>query len=398
GAMARAVEIFRENALKVNEMTDQERAASVGRRTERTTMMEALQRAFGQVVDAAVAGDFSKRVPAHFDDPEMNKLADSVNNLVATVENGLSETGEVLAALAKRDLTKRMIGNHRGAFAELKDNINAVIESLHDFVVGLRSTSTSLRHATTEILSGANDLSQRTNEQAATIRETSSSMTTLSSTVAANAKRADSGSQIAQSVSDTATAGGEVMEKTTDAMERITASSGKISNIIGLIDDIAFQTNLLALNASVEAARAGEAGKGFAVVAVEVRRLAQSAAQASADVKLLVEQSSDEVASGSRLVEGAARNLTAILDAARQNRELLGIIASENREQAVQINAVNVAIRTLDEMTQHNAALVEETNAAIENTEAQAASLDRVVGDFRLTEEEGSETEELRVA
>ena len=177
------------------------------------------------------------------------------------------------------------------------------------------------------------------------------------------------------------------MSKATDAMERITASSGKISNIIGLIDDIAFQTNLLALNASVEAARAGDAGKGFAVVAVEVRRLAQSAASASSDVKALIEQSGTEVAGGSKLVAEAAAKLGAMLEAARQNRELLSSIAADNRAQASQIAEVNVAVRTLDEMTQHNAALVEETNAAIEQTEAQASELDKVVEIFRVVDD-----------
>src|SRR5690606_17385106 len=138
---------------------------------------------------------------------------------------------------------------------------------------------------------GANDLSERTTKQAATIEETSAAMEQLASTVLANAERAREASTVATGVTHTAEEGGQVMGKATDAMERITQSSAKISNIIGLIDDIAFQTNLLALNASVEAARAGEAGKGFAVVAVEVRRLAQSAAQASAEVKALVEQS-----------------------------------------------------------------------------------------------------------
>jgi methyl-accepting chemotaxis protein len=169
-------------------------------------------------------------------------------------------------------------------------------------------------------------------------------------------------------------------------MERITASSGKISNIIGLIDDIAFQTNLLALNASVEAARAGEAGKGFAVVAVEVRRLAQSAAEASSEVKALIEQSGNEVAGGSKLVVEAANKLQAMLVGARKNHELLTGIARESREQASAIDEINVAVRTLDEMTQHNAALVEETNAAIEQTEAQAAELDKIVAIFTISD------------
>ena len=168
-------------------------------------------------------------------------------------------------------------------------------------------------------------------------------------------------------------------------MERITASSGKISNIIGLIDDIAFQTNLLALNASVEAARAGDAGKGFAVVAVEVRRLAQSAASASSEVKVLIDQSSTEVKTGSTLVADAAARLQSMLEAARSSNALMDGIAHESRQQASAIEEVTTAVRQLDEMTQHNAALVEQTNAAIEQTEAQASELDRVVDLFTVS-------------
>jgi methyl-accepting chemotaxis protein len=174
------------------------------------------------------------------------------------------------------------------------------------------------------------------------------------------------------------------MLKANAAMERITASSGKISSIIGLIDDIAFQTNLLALNASVEAARAGDAGKGFAVVAVEVRRLAQSAAGASAEIKGLIEQSATEVTAGSKLVSDAAVKLNGMLEAVQRNHTLLEGIARESREQATAIAEVNTAVRDMDEMTQHNAALVEETNAAIEQTEAQAVELDHVVDIFRV--------------
>jgi len=365
-------------------MTEAEAARIVASQAERAEMMQQLQRAFGQVVDAAIAGDFSKRVDAEFPDDELNTLARSVNGLVETVDRGVSETGSVLSALANTDLTQRMQGDYQGAFARLKADTNAVADKLTEIVGQLRDTSRTLKTATGEILSGANDLSERTTKQAATIEETSAAMEQLAATVLANAERAKEASTVATGVTHTAEEGGEVMGQATAAMERITQSSSKISNIIGLIDDIAFQTNLLALNASVEAARAGEAGKGFAVVAVEVRRLAQSAAQASSDVKALIEQSADEVKGGSRLVADAAARLEEILTSARSSSELMNNIARESREQASSIDEVNTAVRTMDEMTQHNAALVEEMNASIEQTEAQATQLDTIVDIFAI--------------
>uniref|UniRef100_UPI002FC938CD methyl-accepting chemotaxis protein n=1 Tax=Devosia sp. TaxID=1871048 RepID=UPI002FC938CD len=312
GDMARAVEVFRDNGLRVSEMTEAEAARIIADQANRQQMMSALQSAFGQVVDAAVAGDFSGQVTTEFPDPELNGLAGSVNTLVSNFNQGVSEIGTVLGALANTDLTKRMEGEYEGAFATLKSDINAVADKLTDVVGQLRDTSRTLKTATSEILSGANDLSERTTKQAATIEETSATMEQLASTVLQNAERAKEASTVASTVTRTAEEGGQVMHQATEAMERITQSSGKISNIIGLIDDIAFQTNLLALNASVEAARAGDAGKGFAVVAVEVRRLAQSAANASSEVKVLIEQSAGEVKGGSRLVLDAASKLEAM--------------------------------------------------------------------------------------
>ncbi len=397
GAMARAVEVFRENGLKVNEMTEAEAVRIVQNQAERTAMMQELQQAFGAVVDAAVAGDFTRQVNVEFPDPELNALSAGINNLVSTFHRGVSEIGLVLGALANTDLTKRMSGEYEGAFATLKADTNAVADRLNDVVGQLRSTSGTLKTATSEILSGANDLSERTTRQAATIEETSAAMEKLASTVLGNAERAQDASRSADSVTNSAEEGGVVMAQATSAMEQITASSGKISNIIGMIDDIAFQTNLLALNASVEAARAGEAGKGFAVVAVEVRRLAQSAASASADVKALIEQSALEVKGGSRLVHDAAAKLESILEAARISNGLMTTIAHESREQAASIEEVNSAVRQMDEMTQHNAALVEEMNAAIEQTETQATQLDRIVEVFTVAGN-GNDVGEKRAA
>jgi len=387
GAMARAVEVFRENGLKISQMTEAEAARIVAEEDNRRAMMAQLQNAFGAAVDAANVGDFTHRVSAEFADATLNGLASSINSLLGTVERGLDETGQVLTALANTDLTRRMEGDYEGAFATLKADTNAVADRLSEVVQQLRGTSGSLKTATGEILSGANDLSERTTKQAATIEETSAAMEQLASTVMHNADRAREASVNANAVTRTAEEGGQVMNEANAAMDAIEASSAKISNIIGMIDDIAFQTNLLALNASVEAARAGEAGKGFAVVAVEVRRLAQSAAEASSEVKALIEQSAGEVTLGSRLVSDAAGRLAAMLEAARANNELMDGIARESREQASAIEEVNTAVRTMDEMTQHNAALVEEINAAIEQTEAQASALDTIVGTFHTGSE-----------
>jgi methyl-accepting chemotaxis protein len=384
GAMAKAVEVFRENGERIARMTEAEAARIIRDKEARQAMMDELQRAFGNVVDAAVAGDFSKRVETEFPDAELNAISKSINNLVTTVDSGLAETSKVLGALARTDLTQRVHGSYEGAFAQLKDDTNNVADKLSEIVTQLRETSRALKTATGEILSGANDLSERTTKQAATIEETSATMEQLAATVLKNAERAREASSVAATVTQTAEEGGAVMGKATDAMERITTSSGKISNIIGLIDDIAFQTNLLALNASVEAARAGEAGKGFAVVAIEVRRLAQSAAEASAEVKVLIEQSAGEVSTGAKFVADAAGRLEAMLAAARSSNQLMDGIARESGAQAASIDEVNTAVRQLDEMTQHNAALVEETNAAIEQTEAQASELDQIVAVFTL--------------
>jgi methyl-accepting chemotaxis protein len=387
GDMARAVEVFRENGARIAEMTEADAARIVRDRNEREEMIRDLRTAFGDVVEAAVAGDFSRRVEASFPDAELNALAGSVNQLVDTVDRGLGETGRVLAALAETDLTQRVEGDFHGAFGRLRDDTNAVADRLGEIVAQLRRTSRTLKTATGEILSGANDLSERTTRQAATIEETSAAMEQLAATVTANADRARGASGSAQQVAKVAEEGGVVMASATEAMERISTSSNKISNIIGLIDDIAFQTNLLALNASVEAARAGDAGKGFAVVAVEVRRLAQSAASASSEVKALIEQSAQEVRSGGRFVADAAGKLDAMRQAVHGNTALLAEIARDSGEQATAIEEVTTAVRQLDEMTQHNAALVEQTNAAIEQTEAQASELDRIVDVFAVADQ-----------
>ncbi|MET3899161.1 methyl-accepting chemotaxis protein [Devosia sp. UYZn731] len=343
---------------------------------------DAMATVLADVIKATLL-DIDIGVSAYFDKLTSDAKA-SEDAAAAKINRAVTLTGAVLKDVAAGELRSRIEEAFEPEFQQIKDDTNAVVEQLATIVAQLQTTSRSLKTATGEILAGANDLSDRTTRQAATIEQTTAAVDQLSSAVMDNAKRATTASGKALAVSRSATEGGAVMQEANGAMAAIETSSSKISNIIGLIDDIAFQTNLLALNASVEAARAGEAGKGFAVVAVEVRRLAQSAASASADVKLLIDASAHEVRSGARLVGQASDKLRDILAEAQESSTLIDSIAQANSAQASALSEVSIAVRQMDEMTQHNAALVEEINASIEQTEAQASELDGIVDVFKL--------------
>jgi methyl-accepting chemotaxis protein len=269
-----------------------------------------------------------------------------------------------------------------------RDSVMATLaamgESLARVVSDVRSGSEAVSTAAREIAAGNDDLSQRTQEQASSLEETAASMEEMTSTVHNNAENASQASQLAAMARQEAERGGEVAGKAVEAMSAISQSSREIANIIGVIDEIAFQTNLLALNAAVEAARAGEQGRGFAVVAGEVRTLAQRSATAAKEIKTLIATSTDKVTQGTALVDESGRTLANIVEAVKRVNDIVGEIAAANREQSTGIEQVNKSVMSMDEVTQQNAALVEEAAAASRTLQDQAETLTAKVAYFRL--------------
>ena len=296
----------------------------------------------------------------------------------------VSALGDALRTLADGRLDGQIDTALPGELDSVRLALNVTIDRLGSIVTGLQANASALRSATGEIVHGMSDLADRTGKQTEAIAETRRAMAELSETVAQNALRTERASRSSLSVADTARDAGEVIQRANAAMERIAASSDKITNIIGLIDDVAFQTNLLALNASVEAARAGDAGKGFAVVAVEVRRLAQSAANASNEVKALVQQSAAEVTGGTALVSEATEKMNQVVSGIRESAGQVEEIARATQAQKGVITEVSGALHEMDEMARNNAALVGEANDATEQTERQAGEIDRIVEQFVL--------------
>ncbi len=299
-----------------------------------------------------------------------------------TVESVLEATAVVMNAMAEGDLTRYMEGEYEGEFAQLQQAINETVTKMASVVQDISETAISISSSASEISQGNIDLSQRTEEQASSLEETASSMEELTSTVRQNSDNARQANQLAADARDKAEKGGTVIQNAIEAMAAISASSKKVADIIGVIDEIAFQTNLLALNAAVEAARAGEQGRGFAVVASEVRNLAQRSAAAAKEIKELINDSGDKVKEGAELVDESGRTLDEIVDGAKKVGDIISEIAAASVEQTSGIEQVNKAVTQMDEMTQQNAALVEEAAAAGESLDEQGRSLQEMMAFF----------------
>ena len=344
----------------------------------------ATEKEINEIVTAASAGDFTRRVSLEGKQGFFRALAEGMNRLLDNSAAGLDEVARVLGALAKGDLTEKIVNDYAGTFGQLKDDSNRTVAQLTEIVSQIKEASDAIGTSAKEISQGNSDLSSRTEEQASSLEETASSMEELTSTVKQNAENAKQANQLAAGASDIAVKGGQVVGEVVGTMNAISESSKKIVDIISVIDGIAFQTNILALNAAVEAARAGEQGRGFAVVASEVRNLAQRSAAAAKEIKALISDSVEKVDSGTKLVDTAGSTMEEIVQAVKRVTDIMGEITAASMEQSSGIEQVNQAITQMDQVTQQNAALVEQVAATAESLQDQAQGLINAVAVFKL--------------
>ena len=304
--------------------------------------------------------------------------------ITRSITKPLAEAVEVAGNVAAGDLTSKFSIQASDEIGQLMEALRAMNTYLVRIVGEVRAGTDTIATASSQIATGNQDLSSRTEEQASSLEETAASMEELTSTVKQNADNARQANQLAVSASEVAVKGGEVVGQVVGTMASIDASSKKIVDIIGVIDGIAFQTNILALNAAVEAARAGEQGRGFAVVAAEVRSLAQRSAGAAKEIKGLIADSVEKVGAGTKLVGDAGRTMVEIVDSVKRVTDIMGEISAASHEQTAGIEQINQAITQMDQVTQQNAALVEEAAAAAGSLQEQAASLVQTVSVFNI--------------
>ncbi|CDZ72456.1 methyl-accepting chemotaxis protein [Neorhizobium galegae] len=348
GEMAGAVEVFRHNALNVVRL---ENEAAESRIEMETARAAAQQRA--------------------------EREAEQLRFATTTLGGGLRR-------LAAGDISFQLSEQFGAEYEALREDFNASLRQLGTTIGAVLQTVQSIDSGTGEIASGAQDLSRRTEQQAASLEETAAALDEITSNVAMSTKRTDEARNVALEANASAKRSATVVSEAEKAMRRIEDSSQQISNIIGVIDEIAFQTNLLALNAGVEAARAGEAGKGFAVVAQEVRELAQRAAQAAKEIKGLIKKSSTEVDNGVKLVLETGVALKSIGEYVVQINQVMDAIATAAREQSTGLAEINTAVNQMDQATQQNAAMVEQSTAAVASLSSEASRLRHLVNQFQL--------------
>lgn len=330
-----------------------------------------------------------------------NPVFDAKGRVVKVVKFATDVTGRVdavnqiaqaLARLAANDLSYRMAAQIDAQFASVRDDFNDAVAALDETIGAVASATRNVATGANEISTASDNLSRRTEQQAASLEETAAALDEITATVSRSADGAKRASVAASDARVDAAKSGEIVGEAVSAMDGIESSSNQINQIISVIDEIAFQTNLLALNAGVEAARAGEAGRGFAVVAQEVRALAQRSADAAKEIKGLISASTQQVGKGVKLVGETGETLREILVQVAEINELVGEIAASSKEQAVGLAEVNQAVNQMDQVTQQNAAMVEQSTAASHALSNEAAQLERLIGRFQV----GAEVHELQ--
>jgi methyl-accepting chemotaxis protein len=323
-----------------------------------------------------------------------NPVFDAKGRVVKVVKFATEVTGRVnavdqiavaLERLAANDLSYRMSASIDAQFARVRDDFNSAVQALDETIGAVAMATKNVNAGANEISTASDDLSRRTEQQAASLEETAAALDQITATVGRSAEGAKRASEAASDARVDAAKSGEIVGEAVTAMDGIEESSSQINQIIGVIDEIAFQTNLLALNAGVEAARAGEAGRGFAVVAQEVRALAQRSADAAKEIKVLIANSSAQVDRGVKLVGETGRALTSIAGKVSEIDTLIREIAQSSREQATGLGEVNVAVNQMDQVTQQNAAMVEEATAAAANLRTEAGELERLIARFNTS-------------
>ena len=319
-------------------------------------------------------------------------------SLIRGISRSLREALEVATAVGQGDLSHTIRLDGKDEVAQVLVALSGMQNSLSQVVSTVRQGSEAVATASAEIAQGNHDLSARTEQQASALEQTAASMEQLSATVKQNADSARQANQLAMSASTVAIKGGEVVSLVVDTMKGINESSHKISDIISVIDGIAFQTNILALNAAVEAARAGEQGRGFAVVASEVRSLAGRSAEAAKEIKVLINASVERVGHGTALVDSAGTTMTEVVNSIRRVTDIMGEISAASNEQSLGVSQVGEAVTQMDQVTQQNAALVEQMAAAATSLKSQAQDLVQTVAVFTLLQEQsGLSTQRQRL-